>query len=97
MSEKRFTIEEIGNMFRVLKDDEPLTTKFESRDKQDVKNLVEELNEQDKAIEFKKKHILCLQSAIQTIDVEIQEKGMSKKRFDEIKGYWYLKFKGDLE
>lgn len=44
MTEKRYMIEEIGNMFRVLKDNEPLTTKFENTDKIDVINLVEELN-----------------------------------------------------
>lgn len=42
------------------------------------------LNEQQK-------HIFCLQSAIQTIDVELQEKGMTKERFEEIKDYWYQK------
>ena len=45
MTEKRYVIEEIGNMFRVLKDNEPLTTKFENYDKQDVTNLITELNE----------------------------------------------------
>ena len=45
MIEKRYVIEEIGNMFRVLKDNEPLTTKFENCDKQDVTNLIAELNE----------------------------------------------------
>ena len=45
MTEKRYLIEELGNMFRVLKDNEPLTTKFENTDKIDVINLVEELNE----------------------------------------------------
>jgi hypothetical protein len=40
MTEKRYVIEEIGNMFRVLKDNEPLTTKFENCDKQDVTNLI---------------------------------------------------------
>ena len=48
MTEKRYVIEEIGNMFRVLKDNEPLTTKFENCDKQDVTNLIAELNEFDK-------------------------------------------------
>jgi len=45
MTEKRYMIEEIDNMFRVLKDNEPLTTKFENYDKQDVTNLIAELNE----------------------------------------------------
>ena len=45
MTEKRYMIEDIGNMFRVLKDNEPLTTKFENCDKQDVNNLIAELNE----------------------------------------------------
>ena len=45
MTENRYVIEEIGNMFRVLKDNEPLTTKFENCDKQDVTNLIAELNE----------------------------------------------------
>ena len=44
MTEK-YEIENIGNMFRVLKDGEPLTTKFENADRMDVINLVEELNE----------------------------------------------------
>ena len=42
---KRFTIENIGNMFRVLDNTEPITTKFENWDKEDVKNLVELLND----------------------------------------------------
>ena len=32
---KRFTIENIGNMFRVLDNTEPITTKFENWDKED--------------------------------------------------------------
>lgn len=48
------------------------------------KNAVRLLNEQQK-------HIFCLQSVIQTIDVELQEKGMTKERFEEIKDYWYQK------
>lgn len=44
MTEK-YKIEELGDMFRVLKDGEPLTTKFENTDRMDVINLVEELNE----------------------------------------------------
>jgi hypothetical protein len=57
MTEKRYVIEEIGNMFRVLKDNEPLTTKFENCDKQDVTNLIAELNEFDK--ENKELKSLC--------------------------------------
>lgn len=55
------------------------------------------LNALHEETQFKRKHILCLQSVIQTIDVELQEKGMTKERFGEIKTYWYRKFKGDFE
>lgn len=44
MTEKRFIIENIGNMFRVLDNTEPITTEFENWDKNDIKNLVELLN-----------------------------------------------------
>jgi hypothetical protein len=50
-------IEDIGNMFRVLKDNEPLTTKFENCDKQDVTNLIAELNEFDKENKELKYHL----------------------------------------
>ena len=63
-------IEEIGNMFRVLKDNEPLTTKFENCDKQDVTNLIAELNEL-----HEKKEILEVQlkSATNEIDKLMSE------------------------
>lgn len=61
MSEKRYVIEEIGNMFRVLKDNEPLTTKFENCDKQDVTNLIAELNElAEENRQLKQDKFICL-------------------------------------
>ena len=64
MTEKRYMIEEIGSMFRVLKDNEPLTTKFENYDKQDVTNLIAELNELADENQFSKEFIEQLQEEL---------------------------------
>lgn len=62
MTDKLYVIEEIGNMFRVLKGKEPLTTKFESHDKQDVENLVDELNALHEEVETGKEYCKVLET-----------------------------------
>lgn len=89
MTEKKYRVNdlvkygysEIGEYIDEMHTDNPLRND----------EIVDLLNEQHKTIQFKEKHIFCLQSVIQTIDVELQEKGMTKERFEEIKDYWYQK------
>lgn len=81
---KRFTYLDYsrdGHIGSFYLNDKPITNK----------EVCDLLKEQHETIQFKEKHIFCLQSVIQTIDVELQEKGMTKERFEEIKDYWYQK------
>ncbi len=61
----------------------------------DFADMLNNLHEENK---FKRKHILCLQSVIQDIDVEISvNRSISKERFEEIKDHWATKMlKEDL-
>ena len=93
MTEKRYMIEEIGNMFRVLKDNEPLTTKFENCDKQDVNNLIAELNELHEENEQSKMMIATLRNIVlENEDLE-KENNKLKKETNELKQQFILLLK----
>ena len=82
MTEKRFTIENIGNMFRVLDNTEPITTEFENWDKNDIKNLVEllnNLNDENKQLKADKQKVFDL------IDKTIEEETQIAENIEEIR------------
>ena len=90
MSEKLFRLsEESALQYVIMKDNVDLNEN----------EVVDLLNEQDEKIKFDRKHILCLQSTIQDLDIEIQLKdNISKERFEEIKDHWYSQMlRDDLE